>query len=50
MVSLDHQEEDLELKLLVITDNDGLRLLMSFKKISKLDRNESKSSVLWLDK
>ena len=48
MVSLDHQEEDLELKLLVITDKDGLQLLMPFKNFSKLDRNESKSSVLWL--
>ena len=47
-MSLDDQEEDLELKSPVITDKDGLTLLMSFKKISKLDRNESKSSVPWL--
>ena len=48
LVSLDHQEEDLELKSPVITDKDGLRLFMSFKKFSKLDINKSNSSVLWL--
>ena len=47
-MSLDDQEEDLELKSPVITDKDGLTLLMSFKKTSKLDRNESKSSVFWV--
>ena len=47
-VSSDHQEEDLELKSPATTDKDGLRLFMSFKKISELDRNESNSSVLWL--
>ena len=48
LVSLDHQEEDLELKSPVTTDKDGLRLFMSFKKFSKLDINKSNSSVLWL--
>ena len=47
-MSLDHQDEDLELKSPVTTDKDDLRLFMSFKKFSKLDRNESNSSVLWL--
>ena len=37
-MSLDHQEEDLELKSPVITDKDGLRLFMSFKRFSKLDK------------
>ena len=46
LVFLDHQEEDVELKLTVITDKDGLRLFMSFKKFSKLDTNESSSLVL----
>ena len=41
-LSLDHQTEDLGLKSPVITDKDGLLLLMPFKKFSKLDRNESK--------
>ena len=48
LVSLDHQEEDLELKSPVITDKDGLLLFMSFKNFSKLDRNQSNSYVLWL--
>ena len=47
-VSLDHQDEYLELKSPVSTDKDVLRLFMSFKKFSKLDRNEWKSWVLWL--
>ena len=47
-VSLDHQEEDQELKLPVTPDKYGLHLFMSFKKFSKLDRNESNSSILWL--
>ena len=46
LVFLDHQEEDAELKLTVITDKGGLRLFMSFKKFSKLDTNESNSTVL----
>ena len=41
-MSLDHQTEDLGLKSPVITDKDGLLLLMPFKKFSNLDRNESK--------
>ena len=45
-MSLDHQEKDIELKSPVITDTDGLRLFMSFKKLSKVDKNESNSSVL----
>ena len=49
LMSLDHQEKDLELKSPVITDTDGLRLFMSFRKLSKVD-NESNSSVLWLGK
>ena len=47
-VSLDHQEEDLELKSPVTKDKDGLSLFMSFKIFSKLHINESNSSVLWL--
>ena len=42
LMSLDHQEKDLELKSPVITDTDGLRLFMSFRKLSKVDKNESK--------
>ena len=42
LTSLDHQEKDLELKSPVITDTDGLRLFMSFRKLSKVDKNESK--------
>ena len=42
LMSLDHQERDLELKSPVITDTDGLRLFMSFRKLSKVDKNESK--------
>ena len=45
-VSLDHQEEDLELKSPVITDKDGLRLFMYLKTFSNLDRNESHSSAV----
>ena len=43
-VSLDHQEEDLELKSSVTTDKDDLRS----KRFSKLNINESNSLVLWL--
>ena len=45
-VSLDHQEEDLELKSPLITDKDGLRLFMYLKTFSNLDRNESHSSAV----
>ena len=39
LISLDHQEEHLELKSPVTTDKDGLRLFMSFKSFWKLDEN-----------
>ena len=39
-MSLDHQEEDLELKSPVIRDMNGLRLFMSFKKFSKLEMSQ----------
>ena len=39
-MSLDHQEEDLELKSPVIRDINGLRLFMSFKKFSKLEMSQ----------
>ena len=45
---LHQQEKDLQLNLPVVTEKDGLCLFMSFKKFSKLDRNESNSSVIWL--
>ena len=43
-MSLDHQKEDLELNAPVTKDD--LRLFMSFKKFSKLGKNESNLSVL----
>ena len=46
LLSLYHHKEDVELKLPVITDKDGLWLFMSFKKFSKLDTNETNSTVL----
>ena len=46
--SLDHQDEDLELKVPITADKGGLPLFMLFKKFAKLDKNESNSSVLWL--
>ena len=45
---LHQQEKDLQLNSPVVTEKDGLCLFMSFKKFSKLDRNESNSSVLLL--
>ena len=36
-MSLGHDAEDLALKSPVITDEDGLRLLMSLKRFSKLE-------------
>ena len=40
-MSLGQHEEYLALKSPVITDKDGLRLLMSLKCFSKLDQNKS---------
>ena len=40
LVSLDHQEEDLKLKLPVIRDMNRLRLFMSFKKFWKLEMSQ----------
>ena len=44
---LGHHEEDLALKLIVITDKDGLCLLMSLRSFTKLDKNKSNSILLW---
>ena len=40
-ISLDHHEEDLALKSPVITDKNGLCLLMLLKSFSKLDKNKA---------
>ena len=40
-MSLDHHEEVLALKSPVTTDKDGWRLFMSYKRFSKLDKNNS---------
>ena len=45
---LHQQEKDLQLNSPVVTEKDGLCWFMSFKQFSKLDRNESNSSVIWL--
>ena len=37
-MSFGHQEEDLALRSTVITHNDDLRLIMSLKTFSKLDK------------
>ena len=42
-MSLGHHEEDPASKLPVIADKDVLRLLVSLKGFSKLDRNKSNS-------
>ena len=47
-MSLDHHEEDLALKLPVITDKNGLHLFMSLKMFSKLDKNQSNLLSFWL--
>ena len=47
-ISLDYQEEHLELNSPVITDKDGLRFLILFKSIWKLDKNVYNSSIVWL--
>ena len=47
-ISSDHQEEHLELKSPLITDKDGLRLIISFKTIWKLEKNASDLSLVWL--
>ena len=39
-MALDYQEDDLVLKLPVITDKYGLRFFKSIKDFSKLDKNE----------
>ena len=44
LVQLDHQEEHLELKSPVTTDEDGLPLFMSFKNFWNLDKNMSNLS------
>ena len=43
-----HQEEDVALKSPLITHKDGLRLMMSFKSFSKLDKSKSNSLLFWL--
>ena len=48
LMFLGHHEEALALKSPVITDKDGLPLLMSLKCFSKLDKNKSNSLLLWL--
>ena len=49
LISSDHQGQDLALKSPVITDKDGLRLFMSLKSCSKLDINEPKLLLFWLE-
>ena len=48
LISLDHQDEDLTLKSPGFTDTVDLRLLMSLKSCSKLEKNESNSELFWL--
>ena len=40
-MSLHHPEEDLALKSPVTTDKDGLRLFMSLKRLSNLDKSNT---------
>ena len=47
-MSLDYQEEDLALKSTVITDKYGLGFFISITGFSRLDKNESNSSLFWL--
>ena len=49
LMSLSHHEEDLALKSPLITDKDGLCLLMSLKSFSKLDKNKLNSLLFWLE-
>ena len=39
-MSLADREEDIALKSLVMTDEDGLRLFISFKSCSEFDKND----------
>lgn len=48
LMPLCHQEEDVALKSPLITHKDGLRLMMSFKSFSKLDKSKSNSLLFWL--
>ena len=48
LMSSDHQEEDLTLKLPVIIDTVGLRVLMSLKSCSRFNKNDSNSRLFWL--
>ena len=48
LISSDHQDEDLALKSLAITDTIGLHLLMSLKRYSRFDKNKSNSEFFWL--
>ena len=47
---LGHHEKDLALKLSVITDKNGLLLLMLLKSFSTLDKNKLNSLLFWLGK
>ena len=46
-MSLHYHEEDIALKSPVTTDKDDLRLFMSLKKFSKLDKNNSNWLLFW---
>ena len=48
LMSLGQKEEDLALKSPVITHKDGLRLLMSLKSFSKIDKNKPHPLLFWL--
>ena len=47
-ILLHHPKENLALKSLVTTDKDGLRLFLSLKRFSKLDKNNSKWLLFWI--
>ena len=47
-ILLHHHKENFALKSPVTTDKDGLRLFISLKRFSKLDKNNSKWLLFWL--
>ena len=47
-MSSDHQGNDLALKLPIILDTVGLRVLMLLKSCSKFNKNDSNSRLFWL--
>ena len=49
-MSVEHQKDGLALKLPPTTDKHGLRYFISIVSFSKLDKNKSNSSLLWLGK